>query len=49
MTRARDRLILSGSTDPERQTAPRPGGPPLDWIAPALLGGALDPRGPSAS
>ncbi len=46
MTRARDRLILSGSTDPERQTAPRPGGPPLDWIAPALLGGALDPARP---
>ena len=45
MTRARDRLILSGSTDPERPTAPRPGGPPLDWIAPAL-GGALDPARP---
>ena len=43
MTRARDRLILSGSTNPERLAAPRPGGPPLDWIAPALLGGALDP------
>ena len=43
MTRARDRLILSGSTDPERRAEPRPGGPPLDWIAPALLGGALDP------
>ena len=46
MTRARDRLILSGSTDPERQTAPRPGGPPLDWIGPALLGGPLDPARP---
>ena len=46
MTRARDRLILSGSTDPERHAAPRPGGPPLDWIAPALLGGALDPARP---
>jgi ATP-dependent helicase/nuclease subunit A len=46
MTRARDRLILSGSTDPERQAAPRPGGPPLDWIAPALLGGAIDPLRP---
>jgi ATP-dependent exoDNAse (exonuclease V) beta subunit len=46
MTRARDRLILSGGTDPERQAAPRPGGPPLDWIAPALLGGALDPARP---
>ena len=46
MTRARDRLILSGSTNPERPAAPRPGGPPLDWIAPALLGGALDPARP---
>ena len=46
MTRARDRLILSGSTDPERHAEPRPGGPPLDWIAPALLGGALDPARP---
>jgi ATP-dependent exoDNAse (exonuclease V) beta subunit len=46
MTRARDRLILSGSTDPERHADPRPGGPPLDWIAPALLGGALDPARP---
>ena len=39
MTRACDRLILSGTADPEKQAAPRPGGPPLDWIAPALLGG----------
>ncbi|MEO8688257.1 MAG: UvrD-helicase domain-containing protein, partial [Solirubrobacteraceae bacterium] len=46
MTRARDRLILSGSTDPERHADPRPGGPPLDWIAPALLGGPLDPARP---
>jgi ATP-dependent helicase/nuclease subunit A len=46
MTRARDRLILSGSTDPERHAEPRPGGPPLDWIAPTLLGGALDPARP---
>jgi ATP-dependent helicase/nuclease subunit A len=46
MTRARERLILSGSTDPERRADPRPGGPPLDWIAPALLGGALDPERP---
>ena len=41
MTRACDRLILSGTADPEKQSAPRPGGPPLDWIAPALLGGPL--------
>ncbi len=34
MTRACDRLILSGTADPEKQTQPRPGGPPLDWIAP---------------
>ena len=40
MTRARERLILSGATDPERRPAPRPGGAPLDWIAPALLGDA---------
>jgi ATP-dependent helicase/nuclease subunit A len=40
MPRARERLILSGATDPERRPAPRPGGAPLDWIAPALLGGA---------
>ena len=41
MTRACDRLILSGTADPEKQTAPRPGGPPLDWIGPALVGGPL--------
>ena len=41
MTRACDRLILSGAADPEKQTAPRPGGPPLDWIGPSLLGGPL--------
>jgi len=47
MTRARERLILSGSADPERRPAPRPGGAPLDWIAPALLGdAALDPSRP---
>jgi ATP-dependent helicase/nuclease subunit A len=38
MTRACDRLILSGTADPEKQPQPRPGGPPLDWIAPALVG-----------
>jgi ATP-dependent exoDNAse (exonuclease V) beta subunit len=49
MTRARERLILSGHTDCERWPEPRPGGPPLDWIARALTGG--DPRaafGPEA-
>ena len=41
MTRACDRLILSGTADPEKQTAPRPGGPPLDWIGPALSAGPV--------
>jgi len=41
MTRACDRLILSGAADPERRAEPRPGGPPLDWIGPALLAGPL--------
>ena len=36
MTRARERLILSGGVDCERLPAPRPGGPPIDWIARAL-------------
>ena len=47
MTRARDRLILSGSTDPERQTAAAPGRR-RRWTGsrPALLGGALDPARP---
>ena len=38
MTRARDRLILSGGTDCERRPEPRPGGAPLDWIVRALAG-----------
>jgi ATP-dependent helicase/nuclease subunit A len=37
MTRARDLLILSGGVDTERWPAPRPGGPPLDWIVRALV------------
>ena len=37
-TRAEERLILSGGIDTARWPAPRPGGPPLDWLAPALLG-----------
>jgi hypothetical protein len=41
LTRARERLILSGHVDCERWPEPRPGGPPLDWIARALTG---DPR-----
>jgi ATP-dependent helicase/nuclease subunit A len=39
MTRARERLILSGGVDCERWPEPRPGGPPLDWIARAMTGG----------
>jgi RecB family exonuclease len=38
MTRACDRLILSGTADPEKPAQPRPGGPPIDWILPALIG-----------
>ncbi|MGH2950047.1 MAG: 3'-5' exonuclease, partial [Solirubrobacteraceae bacterium] len=38
MTRARERLILSGGVDCERRPEPRPGGPPIDWIARALAG-----------
>ncbi len=41
MTRARERLILSGGVDCERLPAPRPGGPPIDWILRAL-GGEVD-------
>ena len=39
MTRACERLILSGGVDCEKWPAPRPGGPPIDWIARALTGG----------
>jgi ATP-dependent exoDNAse (exonuclease V) beta subunit len=42
MTRARERLILSGGIDCERWPAPRPDGPPINWIARALLD---DPAG----
>jgi ATP-dependent exoDNAse (exonuclease V) beta subunit len=42
MTRACERLILSGGVDRERWPEPRPGGPPLDWIARALVD---DPAG----
>ena len=38
MTRACERLILSGGLDCERLPEPRPGGPPIDWIARALTG-----------
>jgi ATP-dependent helicase/nuclease subunit A len=36
MTRARERLLLSGSCDFERWPTPRPGGPPIAWLGPAL-------------
>jgi ATP-dependent exoDNAse (exonuclease V) beta subunit len=42
MTRAREKLILSGGVDCERWPEPRPGGAPLDWIVRAMAG---DPRG----
>jgi ATP-dependent helicase/nuclease subunit A len=38
MTRAQELLILSGGTDTEKWPAPRPGGPPIDWIARAVAG-----------
>src|SRR4051794_4247372 len=38
MTRARELLILSGGTDTAKWPAPRPGGPPIDWIARAVVG-----------
>lgn len=37
-TRAEERLILSGGVDTAKWPTARPGGPPLDWLAPALLG-----------
>ena len=39
-TRAEECLVLSGGTDLGRWPEARPGGPPLDWLAPALLGDA---------
>ena len=38
MTRAKELLILSGGTDVGRWPSPRPGGPPIDWIARAVVG-----------
>jgi ATP-dependent exoDNAse (exonuclease V) beta subunit len=37
MTRAETRLIVSGGADLGKPFAPRPGGPPLAWVVPALL------------
>src|SRR2546430_7312094 len=36
MTRARERLLLSGAVDFERWPPPRRAAPPISWIAPAL-------------
>ncbi|HEY2767415.1 MAG TPA: UvrD-helicase domain-containing protein [Solirubrobacteraceae bacterium] len=36
MTRARERLLLSGAVDFTRWPAARAGGPPIAWLAPAL-------------
>ena len=44
MTRARERLILSGGVDRERLPAARPGGPPIDWIWRALGGDVTQPE-----
>lgn len=38
MTRARDRLLLSGAADLARWPVPRQGGAPIAWAAPALIG-----------
>jgi ATP-dependent exoDNAse (exonuclease V) beta subunit len=38
MTRARDRLLLSGAADFARWPSPRRGCPPIAWLAPALVG-----------
>ncbi|MDA0167420.1 UvrD-helicase domain-containing protein, partial [Solirubrobacter ginsenosidimutans] len=38
MTRAKELLILSGGTDVTKWPPPRPGGPPIDWIARAIVG-----------
>ncbi|HEY7960675.1 MAG TPA: UvrD-helicase domain-containing protein [Solirubrobacteraceae bacterium] len=37
MTRARERLLLSGAADFERWPAARSGGAPIAWLGPALL------------
>ena len=48
MTRARDRLILSGCADTARWPEPRTGGPPLDWVARALTGDPAAAFSPTA-
>ena len=37
-TRAEERLIVSGGVDTAKWPEPRGGTPPLDWLAPALIG-----------
>jgi ATP-dependent helicase/nuclease subunit A len=37
MTRARDRLLLSGAVDLVRRPAPKQGSAPIAWVAPALI------------
>jgi len=49
MTRARERLLLSGAVNPERWPTDRPGAAPLAWLGPALaeeLVGALSADAP---
>ncbi len=41
VTRACERLILSGGADPATWPKEGPGAPPLSWLGPALLGGDL--------
>jgi ATP-dependent helicase/nuclease subunit A len=40
-TRAENRLLLSGAVAFERWPAPKPGAPPIAWIAPALVPDAV--------
>jgi ATP-dependent exoDNAse (exonuclease V) beta subunit len=49
MTRARERLLLSGAVNAQRWPTPRAGGPPIVWLGPALvsdLAERLDPAEP---
>jgi ATP-dependent exoDNAse (exonuclease V) beta subunit len=42
MTRARERLLLSGATNVDRWPSPRLNGPQILWLAPALADGLAD-------
>jgi ATP-dependent helicase/nuclease subunit A len=50
MTRARERIVLSGAVDFERWPEPRPGAPAISWLGPALSAElpmiALEPGAP---